>query len=234
MEEKDTQHREKMLKVIKIAMVFVFAYIFIIIIIHQFSNLTPTQQENKSVEEQPKIQKPPEETVVKPENTFEKYIKDLNDTNLKVREEAARELGKLKNPESIQYLINALGDRTAPVRQAAYQALCSIGKPALDMLINTLNDTNQIVRKGAIDYLGEMRDKKAVDPLIEILNDANLDIRRAAAKALIKLGDTRGIKIILEAVNSQNVYARSDAVEALGETRVREYIPLIVESLNDK
>src|SRR3990167_1289513 len=50
-----------------------------------------------------------------------------------------------------------------------------------------------MVRRGAIELLGQIKVKKAVRVLISVLNDSSLDMRKAAIKSLGKIGDKKAL-----------------------------------------
>lgn len=64
----------------------------------------------------------------------------------------------------------------------------------LNGLINTLNDSNLIIRRNAAKSLGNLRDIRAVVPLINALEDKYWKVQRNAAEALGKIGDPRAIE----------------------------------------
>jgi HEAT repeat protein len=107
-----------------------------------------------------------------------------------VREAAAIALGEIGDPRAIQPLIRAFS-LYYELRAKAVKALASIGTPAVEPLRSTLKDSDWKMREGAVDALGELRDKGAVDMLIALLDDD--EIRYSSAKALGKIGDKRAI-----------------------------------------
>ena len=66
-------------------------------------------------------------------------------------------------------------------------ALCEIGEPAVEILINALKDGEWRLRWHSAEILGEIKDDRAVKPLTDVLNDENNDVRMAATKALERI-----------------------------------------------
>src|SRR5262249_23545239 len=89
-------------------------------------------------------------------------------------------------------LIDALRGDNAGVRQGAFVALASIGKPALEPLIVALKDKDPKLRREVAGTLRSMAIGKqagvsmalAVAPLIGALRDDNADVRQEASFAL--------------------------------------------------
>ena len=67
--------------------------------------------------------------------------------------------------------------------------LIRIGAPAVDPLIEALNDNHAAVRKEAVLILGKIKDPRAVAPLIGALKDKDYDVEHRAADALANIGD---------------------------------------------
>ena len=65
-------------------------------------------------------------------------------------------------------LIKNLGVKTGKCWLITMKALIDIGKPAVDALIKSLNDSTVPVKAGIIRILGEIEDKRAIEPLIEL------------------------------------------------------------------
>jgi hypothetical protein len=132
-------------------------------------------------------------------------LKALAHKNEKVRAEAARALGELRDASAVGALVLLLDDESPLVRGAASDALVCIGKPAVDALIA------QLARVDGADgwrywrgasyaalALGKIGDARAFDPLIAHLHPAKeTRIIRYAAEALGLLGDARANEALL-------------------------------------
>jgi HEAT repeat protein len=139
-------------------------------------------------------------------------IQKLQNKHPRVRAEAARELGKLKDAHAVSPLINALKDSDAYVRATAAEALGEIkDASAVPLLIDTLKaDPYIYVRQEAARALGKIKDARAVTPLINALSDECPDIREEAAKALTDIGSP-AIEPLDKALNEKNLKAIADA-----------------------
>ena len=87
------------------------------------------------------------------------------------------------------------------------QKLMSVGDPAVEPLIQALENENWKVRRTAAVALGKMGCERAVDPLIKILqeDDGKLVVM-AAAVALGEIGDERAIEPLLEVLTERKDY----------------------------
>jgi len=80
--------------------------------------------------------------------------------------------------------------------------LITIGEPAVDFLIDKLNDRSRSIQRLAITYLGELKNKKAIEPLIKKLKNDSTHFE--AAISLAKLGDISAIEPLSELMSIQN------------------------------
>lgn len=99
-------------------------------------------------------------------------------------------------------------------RQEAVISLHPIGRPAVEILIEYLEDDDWVVREAAADVLGKIGDVRAVAPLIERLEkDPDTGVKELAAKGLGLIGDSRPVDLLIEMIPIKPL--RVLAVEAL-------------------
>ena len=121
----------------------------------------------------------------------DKWIHDLNDTSLSVRESAVKALGQLYDDRAVVPLIRSLKDDDSQIRKEAAYALRQLeDSRAVVPLIGSLKDEDSQVRKEAAKALGQLNDSRAFGPLIESLKDEGPQVREEAAKALRQLNDS--------------------------------------------
>ena len=169
----------------------------------------------------------------------------LVDSDWLVRKGVVKALGNIGGSRVVEPLTGALRDKDKDVRKAAAEALdqlhwrpsnleqeiaylfarqgwdglVEIGSPAVDVLIEALNDRDKDVRRAAAQALGEVGDRKAAAPLIEVLRgDESSYVREAAAKALGQIDDPRAIDALTEALEDRDRDVRLAAAEVLGRT----------------
>ncbi len=99
-------------------------------------------------------------------------------------------------------------------RQEAVQKLHPIGRPAVEILIEYLEDDDWVVREAAADVLGKIGDVRAVEPLIERLKrDKDTGVKELATKGLGLIGDARPVPLFIDMIPIKPL--RVLAVEAL-------------------
>jgi HEAT repeat protein len=116
----------------------------------------------------------------------------------------------------------------------AKDVLIEIGKPAVEPLIEILNDENPDVRSKVVYILGKIKDPRAVEPLIEALKDKDSGVRWVAATALGRLRDPRAVEPLVEALKDENRRVRAEAAEVLGELKDLRAVEPLIEALKDK
>ena len=135
-------------------------------------------------------------------------IKALDDCG----QEAAEALGKIGDERAIEPLIKALKGNWEVCQRAA-GALGEIGKPAVELLIKTLQDGS--VLWPVTEALGKIGDARAVEPLIKVLSDGYSDVRISAVGALGKIGKP-AVEPLIKALSDNDKRVRWQAAGALG------------------
>ena len=92
-----------------------------------------------------------------------------------IRLNAAKILGAISNPKSIDALILTLRDNNKLVRREASTALSRMGQIAVDPLIEILDDAWA---------LGNLKDDAAIEPLEALLEDESGYVRAGALNAI--------------------------------------------------
>jgi HEAT repeat protein len=103
-------------------------------------------------------------------------------------EDAARRLGELGDGKSLDVLLDALALGPGPKVQAAILGALAGKKDAraVGVVKHFTRNRNTLVRKRAVQAIGELGDPRAVAPLIAALSDPVEEVRAAAAAALGK------------------------------------------------
>jgi HEAT repeat protein len=130
-----------------------------------------------------------------------RYLRDYD-----ARKSVIKTLGKINDERVLAPLISML--RNDEFKDDATWALAELGQPAIEKLIECLEDKDEVVRKQAILALGEIKDPVCVDQLIEKLKDSNWFIRLSAASALEKIGDPRGREAVKPLLKDPDVVVR--------------------------
>jgi HEAT repeat protein len=141
----------------------------------------------------------------------------LQKGSVKIRSGAALSLGRLRLPETLPDLINALGDRSVAVRRSTVKALDSFHDlSAAEALFLALADADLEVQDYATTALARL-EPEIYPILIERIKDDNPAVRKNVIIALRKTGDRRAVPYIIKALDDPDVNVRMFAVTALIE-----------------
>jgi HEAT repeat protein len=176
--------------------------------------------------------------------TVPKLITCLKDERWRVREQAAKSLGLLKDSQAVQGLILAGRDRDGAVKSAAAEALGRIGdSKAVPALIKLFKDTSKIVRETAgtaLLYIGE----ESIPALIETLKDPHFVVRCHGVRALggmttdYQMGkawttDSRVVDALIVALKDEDRAVREDATIALGIIGDPKAVEGLIEAMKE-
>ncbi len=164
----------------------------------------------------------------------------LEDPDPGIRELAAGLLVQMKGETASQLMIRSLSHRDIGMRNLAAEVLVRIGRPAVRLLIEAVDNDDHDVRKFVIDVLGLIKDDVAVEPLCGCLSDENSNVACSAAEALGEIGSGRAVTALVAAYDRTEC-VRLQVVEALGKigdpsaldalfTYVRSDDPLILHA----
>ncbi len=95
------------------------------------------------------------------------------------------------NPHSVDLYLDSSIDKDYFVRYMAAKALVNIGTaPAINALINVLENGDETNREIAANVLGDSRSESVISVLVNAEMDSNETVRKAAQKSLMKLEST--------------------------------------------
>ena len=122
-------------------------------------------------------------------------------------------------------------------RMAAVIGLLPIGRRAVEILIEFLEDEDWVVREAAADLLGKIGDMRAVEPLMRRLShDKDTGVKEYAIKGLGLIGDARPVDMLVEALPIRPL--RTLAIEALAKVkevdRLRPYADFFQKLTTDR
>lgn len=155
-------------------------------------------------DENPSVRKTAAQTLAE---SFDALFGELASPDPVKRVLAARALARMKATEAIPALIAMLGDPAAAQvapnerifpREAAVDALVTMGEPAVEPLVDALASKNSLVQQNAMRALGHIGDPRAILPLIAGLEDKSTETRTAAREALVAIGASAVKPLVLE------------------------------------
>jgi len=165
-------------------------------------------------------------------------IKELKDEDPKVRKEAAKVLGEMKNPLAVKPLLEILlnKEENESVRGLAARVLGEIGDPrAIFHLVAVLNDKP----KARVQYVSNEAEEAlikfgppALDLLIFALDHEDPLIRSSIARILGRIKDSRAVEPLLVALKDKVWLVKTNAARALGEIRDPICIEPLITALN--
>ncbi len=158
---------------------------------------------------------------------IEKLVQDLQSGDVNVGVNAAKALGKSRNPHTVEPLITALEDEkyvshgnvaVSPVAEAAEESLVQLGAIAMEPLIPHLKRNEKpkdwLVRLRVARALGRIGDPHATEPLIALLEDPEYPVRAEAIRALTRIGKSAKEQL-MAASKQESALTRIGACEAL-------------------
>ncbi len=147
-----------------------------------------------------------------------------------VRMHAARSMGRIADPCSVETLALLLHDTVPAVRDEAVAVLTSIGEAAVTPLVDALEHDDWRIRLRAAEALCVLRPPTAVRPLVARLqHDLDTAVRQEAARALGDIGDSGAVDALLEVIEDPRLRVR--AIEALGKIGDRRVLPVLFQLL---
>jgi HEAT repeat protein len=173
-----------------------------------------------------------------------KLLPCLKDKRWRVREQAAKTLGELRDSEAVKGLMVVCRDRDGAVKSAAAEALGKIGDPqAIPTLIKLFKDTSKIVRETAgtaLMYIGA----PSVDALLETLKDPHFVVRCHGVRALggmttdyqmgkVWVRESRVVEALINMVKDPDRAVREDATIALGNIGDAQAVDALIEAMKD-
>ena len=137
-------------------------------------------------------------------------------TGYDLQGEAARALGRTKEPSALRVLVAILQRHDHPSINRVQDAFANYGEEALDLLLPLLSDEDRRIRARAAWAISEIgpRATRAVEPLRAALRDAEPSVRSAAACALGSIGPEAASAVpdLIRDIDNGN-----GAIQALGQ-----------------
>ncbi len=169
------------------------------------------------------------------------FVDAMADPDLRdLATDTLRKLGAIR--ERIDQIMDTLRDVEESelkegARQEAVIQLHHIGRPAVEILLEYLDDDDWVVREAAADTLGKIGDVRAVEPLMQRLeSDKDTGVKEHALKSLGLIGDPRPVSLFIDSIPIRPL--RVLAVEALEKVKdievLRPHAELFKQLKNDR
>jgi HEAT repeat protein len=109
------------------------------------------------------------------------------------------------------------------------------GDPHDSTAVDLLRDKDPVLRIGAAQVLGLMRNADTIDALAGAARDSDQDVRRAAVAALAAIKDARAVPPLISELKDPYWFARSEAAEGLAlQHDARSVQPLLDAVADDQ
>ncbi len=117
-------------------------------------------------------------------------LERLDDPAAAVQEEAARALGRIPSPASVDALILHLLDADSDIRIAAARSLGKIGdRKAVNALVGCLWEPNPELQKACLEALADIGDQESIPHIMRFLRESQSDrMRQISSAAAARLG----------------------------------------------
>jgi HEAT repeat protein len=159
----------------------------------------------------------------------------LKDPHEGVREEVARELGRLKAKETVGPIVEALDDSNTDVRLALIWALGELRDPeAVERLVPFFSDKDERIRSSCFDAFQKLEDSNTRIALFDAAcKHGDEKVRTEAAERLGYLGDSRALPLLIALLEDKSKPVRLAASWGLGNLQAKEAVTPITERLHD-
>ncbi|MBI2892928.1 MAG: HEAT repeat domain-containing protein [Deltaproteobacteria bacterium] len=156
-------------------------------------------------------------------------IRQLSDADPTTRRNAAEELGRRGDQESLEALATRVRvEGNLEARRAMLTSLGVLRDPgAIPVLLEMLSRTGDPARPEAVRALGRVGDARAIAPLAALLSDERL--ARAAASALARIGSAALPRLVALLADGQ---AGPGAAFGLGELGDERAVPALISVLS--
>lgn len=145
-------------------------------------------------------------------------------------EEAEQLVAELKD------MAKDLGNVSLDRRNEIVERFIQIGKPAVTVLIEALNDDTRygFVQRTAAESLGKIGDKDFISTLMGLLIKGNVYQRRGAVEALGKLKAIKALPNIIKALEDEDWHVQMLAAISLGDIGDKGAVGPLINLLNNK
>jgi HEAT repeat protein len=165
-------------------------------------------------------------------------LRNLQSPNSKTRLSAVEELGKIKDEEAINLLMDVADTSSEAweIKIRAIRLLGEIGDPrAINLLTKIFNDPFLNSECPAIKWntaiaLSNFRGyPRVVNTLIKSFEDVNLIVREAIIQSLGKIGDPSAVPFLISALKEKSFAIKISAIKALKQIGDPQAIPFLQE-----
>lgn len=157
----------------------------------------------------------------------------LKDVDPDVRRAACEAASESRGAEFISELVNALYDASLGVREAALNALISIGgSPVAEAVAPLLRSNEPSIRNMGVEII-QLIGAEALPVLSMLLNDPDDDVVKFAVDMLANMKEERAIDVLMPLISHANANVRAAVAVCLGRVGARNALPALLGALDD-
>lgn len=156
----------------------------------------------------------------------------MKDSELEVREEAAKAIVKKGSNVAIDSLLKAMSSDDPTYRNKALEALVLMGEKVVPHLLSEIDNEDKDVRKFVIDTLGEIGDEKSLKFIIEKIDDEDENVAQSACENLGKFAKVEAVDALIAALDKSE-WIQFAAIEALGNIGDPKSVPHILKVMKE-
>ena len=178
-------------------------------------------------------------TAAQQQSMMQAIRNELEHPNYLVRKEAVAALGKSKDREVLEVLIQVLQDTDEykSIRATAAAGLGTLLDERVSApLLAALDDENAEVRLQTATALGPLKAANTVDKLIELIENPLEDpsVQAACVTALGLIGDKRAEPVLLNVLRTETGDIYGNAITALGKLKSTAAVDELIKILEDQ
>jgi HEAT repeat protein len=116
--------------------------------------------------------------------------------------------------------------------QGSWEQCARIGAPAVNVLVEALQDRNESQRPEIARALGQISDRRAVEALAASIKDSDVKVRLVAASSLGQSAEPRAVRALLAASKDPDKTVREAAASSLAQLGPKA-LPVLATALQD-
>jgi len=164
------------------------------------------------------------------EAAVDPLVEVMHSGNEHTRNAAASALERIGGASVVRLIALAKND---VMRKSVSKTLCSIGDSAVESLVVALTDSDENIRKTAIEVLEKIGYAASCEPIIPLLCDENVTVRVKALEILDKISDD-SIEYLINTLQDVSPFVREKAAEVLGNKRSPKALEALTLALDDE
>jgi len=114
-------------------------------------------------------------------------------------------------------LLESLEDTNEEIRKLIIQELGKRDDLGLEIVTEKLSHPLWYVKSSALKILGLKRDKGVLMHIEALITEPNVEVRRAIASALGEIGGKKSLSLLLKLSKDRNQFVRASAEEAIAK-----------------